>query len=52
MIVGLCERFHVLPSQLEEESAELLRLVAIVQMGTKQEDPGELPDEEEIYEGM
>lgn len=47
MIIGLCERFHVLPSQLEEESAELLRLCTIIQMGTKQEDPGEDPDYEE-----
>lgn len=30
MIVGLCDRFHCLPSQLLEEDAELLRLVRIV----------------------
>lgn len=39
MILGLCERFHCLPSALEEESAEILRLVTIHGMGTKQDGP-------------
>lgn len=38
MVVNLCRMFHCLPSQLDEESAELIRLVNIVGMGTKQEE--------------
>lgn len=34
MIVGLCERFGCLPSQLRAEDAGLLRLVRIVDLGT------------------
>jgi hypothetical protein len=34
MVLALCERFGCLPSQLEAEDAELLRLVAIVNAGT------------------
>lgn len=37
MVLGLCERFHCLPSALEGESAEILRLVTIHSMGTKQQ---------------
>lgn len=37
MVLGLCQMFHCLPSELEQESAEVLRLVAIRQMGTKEE---------------
>jgi hypothetical protein len=37
MIVGLCERFGCLPSQLRAEDASLLRLLAIVQLGTPPE---------------
>ena len=33
MILGLCERFHCLPSQIVEEDASLLRLILIEQMG-------------------
>ncbi|MFF7734265.1 hypothetical protein [Streptomyces sp. NPDC007984] len=40
MIVGLCERFKCLPSQLYQEDAEFLRMVAIVDMGAKREEPG------------
>ena len=36
-MVGLCERFHCLPSQLYQEDAEFLRMLEIVRMGTKQE---------------
>jgi len=42
MVLGLCHMFHCLPSELERESAEILRLVAIRQEGTKQEE--EPPD--------
>lgn len=31
----MCERFHCLPSQLYEEDAELMRMLAIRAMGTK-----------------
>lgn len=33
MILGLCERFSVLPSQLYREDVALLRLVAIEDLG-------------------
>lgn len=39
MVLGLCQTFHCTPSQLEEESSEILRLVAIRQMGTKDHTP-------------
>lgn len=32
-IIGLCDRFHCLPSQLLAEDASLLRLLAIVGEG-------------------
>ena len=34
MVLALCERFGCLPSQLDAEDAGLLRLIAIVSMGT------------------
>ena len=34
-IIGLCDRFHCLPSQLENESAELLRMLRIIELGGK-----------------
>lgn len=37
MVLNLCEIFHCLPSALEEESAEVLRLLNIREMGTKKE---------------
>ena len=37
MVLRLCELFHCLPSQLEEESAEVIRLLNIREMGTKRE---------------
>lgn len=48
MVLGLCEMFHCLPSQLDEESAELLKLVAIKQMGTKDKNAPDDPGEEEV----
>lgn len=44
MVLGLCERFHCLPSALEEESAEILRLVTIHGMGTKQKGSQDGPE--------
>ena len=29
MMIGLCERFHCLPSQLDKEDAEFLRMIDI-----------------------
>jgi hypothetical protein len=34
MILGLCDRFHCLPSELLAEDAVLLRLLAIERLGT------------------
>lgn len=34
LVLGLCERFHCLPSQIMNESADLLRLIAIQDEGT------------------
>lgn len=38
MVLGLCEMFHCVPSALEEESADIIRLLNIRQMGTKREE--------------
>lgn len=38
-MLGLCDRFHCLPSQLYEEDADLIRMVAIQVMGTRRERP-------------
>jgi hypothetical protein len=40
MIVGLCERFGPLPSAVLAEDAELLRLLRIVALGTREEAAG------------
>jgi hypothetical protein len=37
-ILGLCQRFGCLPSALEGEDAEILRLIDIVDKGTKKEE--------------
>jgi hypothetical protein len=42
-VLSLCERFGCLPSALEQEDAELIRLLAIRAMGTKGEDPDAEP---------
>lgn len=40
MVVGLCERFGQLPSAVLAEDAELIRMVRIVDEGTRKEAPG------------
>ncbi len=37
MILGLCTRFHKLPSEVLAEDAELLQLLTIEQLGTPTE---------------
>jgi hypothetical protein len=41
-VLGLCERFHVLPSALDEEDPELIRMMAIRAMGTKERGEGDV----------
>lgn len=41
MVLQLCEMFHCLPSQLEEESSDVIRLLNIREMGTRKEEQGE-----------
>ena len=38
MILGLCERFHCLPSQVLAEDASVLRLLHVYELGHR---PGE-----------
>lgn len=38
MVLGLCDRFHCLPSQLEDESAEIIRLIKICDKGSQREE--------------
>jgi hypothetical protein len=40
MIDGLCQRYSCLPSQLMEEDATILRMLAIVQEGQPAEKNG------------
>jgi hypothetical protein len=40
MIDGLCQRYSCLPSQLMEEDATILRMLAIVQEGQPEEKNG------------
>lgn len=40
MVVGLCERFSKLPSELDEEDTELLRMLEIIRLGTRKEESG------------
>lgn len=37
MMMKLCSMFHCPPSQLDQEDAEIIRLVGIIARGTKQE---------------
>lgn len=46
MILGLCERFHCLPSQIEEEEASILRLILIEQMGNPEPETPEYGEDE------
>lgn len=39
MILGLCDRFGQLPSAVRAESAEVLRLIRIQDLGTRKEAP-------------
>lgn len=32
-VIGMCERFHVLPSQLLDEPVEVLQLLRLVKLG-------------------
>jgi hypothetical protein len=41
MILNLCEMFHCVPSVLDQESAEIIRLLNVREMGTKREKPEE-----------
>jgi hypothetical protein len=48
LVIGLCERFHCLPSQLYQEDASILRLLAIHQKGhPEREDPEEIEEDGE-----
>lgn len=33
MVIGLCERFHCLPSQILAEDSEFIRMIKIVERG-------------------
>lgn len=46
MVLGLCHTFKCTPSQLEEESAEIMRLITIRQMGTKEQETPDFGDME------
>lgn len=37
-VVSLCQMFHCLPSQLDEEDAEIVRLVGIMNRGTRKDE--------------
>jgi hypothetical protein len=43
-VLDLCERFGCLPSQLYEEDADLLRLLAMEELGGGNEPGGEVDD--------
>jgi hypothetical protein len=38
MVLRLCRQFGCLPSQLDQEDPELMRLLVIESMGTKREE--------------
>jgi hypothetical protein len=38
MVVNLCSTFHCPPSQLNEEEADLIRIMEIIRLGTKEEE--------------
>ncbi len=42
MVLGLCERFGCLPSQLYAEDAEIFRLLAIEELGGSRAHRGEV----------
>jgi hypothetical protein len=41
MVIGLCERFHCLPSQLEKEDTSLVRMLKIVAAARQDEQEAE-----------
>lgn len=41
MVIGLCERFSKLPSELENEDATILRMLEIVHQGSDKRERGE-----------
>jgi hypothetical protein len=40
-VIGLCERFGCLPSQLYAEDAEIFRMLKLVDLGTVPDEGGE-----------
>jgi hypothetical protein len=38
-VLGLCDRFHKLPSEVMAEEAGILRLLRIEQLGRREEGP-------------
>ena len=40
-MVGLCDRWHALPSQVLAEDAGLLRLLDVYRLGHREEEGGE-----------
>lgn len=45
MVIGLCDRFKKLPSELEDEDADLIRMLEIMRLGGS-EGKGGAPDVE------
>jgi hypothetical protein len=41
MVLALCDRFHVLPSQVMGEDAAVLRLLKITALGTRGDGSGD-----------
>ena len=50
LILGLCDRFHCLPSQLLAEDVELLKLLTIADYGAERKaEPSVSPDMQAMY---
>ena len=50
LILGLCDRFHCLPSQLLAEDVELLKLLTIAGYGAERTvEPSVRPDVQAMY---
>jgi len=43
-VLGLCRQFHCLPSQLEGEDIEILRLLKIEELGTPEPEETDYSD--------
>jgi hypothetical protein len=39
-MIGLCERFHKLPSEIEAEDSSFLRYLELIRLGSPVEDEG------------